>query len=80
MAGGCATTISVRPVPTRASAAVTRASVVDVGGGLLEDEHGWIGERGPGERDELAFARREVSAAIVQHGDHPVGEPGEPAV
>jgi hypothetical protein len=47
---------------------------VEVAGGLVQDEDGWVGQPGARERDQLALARREQRAALTDFGVVAVGE------
>ena len=49
---------------------------VEVGGGLVEHQDPGLGQEGPGQGDELALARRQRLAALVDDGVEAVGQCG----
>ena len=75
----CATTTTVRPSVSALERPLDRAlgAGVEVRRRLVEHEHRRVGERGAGERHELALARRQPRAALAHLGVEPVGERGE---
>ena len=48
---------------------------VEVRRGLVEHEHPGRGEEGPGQREELALARRQRHAALVHRRVDALGQP-----
>ena len=46
-------------------------------GGLVEHEHGRVGQRGPGQRHELLLPRREPRAPLAHLGVEALGQRGE---
>ena len=47
---------------------------VQVGGGLVEDEDGGVGQRGPGQGDELALPGRQAGAPLPDLGGEALGQ------
>ncbi len=45
---------------------------VHVGGGLIQDQHGGIGEEGPGDGDQLSLSPGDVDAVIGEDGVIPI--------
>ena len=58
---------------SRAASILRLGLEVEVGGGLVEDQHPGVGEEGPGQGDELALARGQGLAPFVHDGVETVG-------
>ena len=50
---------------------------VEARGGLVEHQHGRVGQRGPGQRDQLLLPRREPGAPLLHLGVEALGEARE---
>ncbi len=68
--------IAVRPSSSASSAALDLrlAAQIEVRSGLVEHEHARAGEERARQREQLAFARREGRAALVDEGVEALGE------
>ncbi len=68
---------TVRPSSHGVSSArsAVLAGGVEVGGGLVEQDHGHVAQHGPADGDALALAGAEGQAALADRGREPVGQP-----
>ena len=61
-------TVRARAIWSHIGADNALALIVERAGGLVQDQHAWIGGQRPRDRDALALAAREVGAALLDKG------------